>query len=183
MSQRSPIRLTPVRILPGQEEYQAILTWPFAAEPFYEGQVTRLLAHDIPFRVRYTFGLVWVYKDPDGNSVGFGTLDVCKDYQKYTGGRFHSYIPLLAVNPSFQRLGHGKSIVRHLIGEAALIARSPADFSNLLFLDVYAANTGAISLYEKQGFEILNLDCPIADTQENNEPYYVMAKQVSLAKP
>lgn len=183
MVPKQPIPLTPVRIVPGDEAYEAILTWPFAADPFYEGQVTRLLRNDIPVRVQYSFGLVWVYNDPNGNSVGFGTLDVCKDYERFTGGLFHSYIPLLAVNPSFQRLGHGKSIVQHLIGEAVLIARSPADFSDLLFLDVYTANTAAISLYEKQGFEILNLDCPIQDTQENNEPYFIMAKRVSLLKP
>ena len=178
-----PHPLAPIRIFPGDEEYQALLTWPFAADPFYEGQVIRILQKDIPFRVKYTFGLVWVYKDSNGNSVGFGTLDVCKDYERFTGGLFHSYIPLLAVNPSFQRLGHGKSIVQHLLGEAVLIARSPADFSDFLFLDVYTANAGAISLYEKQGFEILNLDCPIPDSEENNEPYLVMAKRVSLMKP
>jgi ribosomal protein S18 acetylase RimI-like enzyme len=183
MSRKPSIPLTPIKILPGDEEYQAILTWPFAADPFYEGQVAGLLRSDIPFRVLYSFGMIWVYKDPDGNSVGFGTIDVCRIYEQFTRGLFHSYIPLLAVNPSFQRLGHGKSIVQHLTAEAALIARSPADFSDLLFLDVYTANTGAISLYEKEGFEILNSDCPILDSQENHAPYFVMAKQVSLVKP
>lgn len=51
MSTREPISLVPVRTAPGEPEYQAILSWPFAAQPFYEGQVKRLLESDIPFRV------------------------------------------------------------------------------------------------------------------------------------
>jgi ribosomal protein S18 acetylase RimI-like enzyme len=181
MSPKIPIPLTALRIVPGEEEYQALLTWPFPAELFYEGQVTRLLRSDIPFRVQYSNGLVWVYQDPHGNSVGFGTLDLCKDYEQFTNGRLHLYIPLLAVNPPFQRLGHGRSIVEHLIGEAVLTTSRASVFSDLLFLDVYAANVGAITLYEKMGFEILNRDCPLFDLEEKNAPYFVMAKRISLA--
>jgi ribosomal protein S18 acetylase RimI-like enzyme len=181
MSILQPISLTPVRTAPGKPEFQAILTWPFAEQPFYEGQVKRLLQKDIPHRVMYGFCLVWVYRDPDGNVVGFGTLDVCKDYERFTGGKYHAYIPLLAVNPEFQKRGHGRSIVQHLIAEAVLIAQSPAGFSDLLFLDVYTANQGAISLYEKCGFVTLNPDAPILDPQENNAPYVIMAQKVAVA--
>ena len=31
--------------------------------------------------------------------VGFSTLDICKDYEQFTEGKYHCYIPLLAVNP------------------------------------------------------------------------------------
>src|SRR5262249_34013448 len=129
MGTPQPIPLTAVRTVPGEPEYQALLGGPFAAQPFYEGQVIRLLQHDIPHRVMYSFGLVWYYRDSDGNTVGFGTLDVCKDYERFTGGKHHCYIPLLAVNPAFQKRGHGRSIIEHLIGEAVLITQSPADFS------------------------------------------------------
>jgi len=129
----------------------------------------------------YSFGLVWVYQNPDGNTVGFGTLDVCKEYERFTDGKYHSYIPLLAVNPAFQKRGHGRSIVQHLIAEAVLIAQSPANFADFLFLDVYTANQGAIALYEKCGFVTLNPDAPILDPQENNEPYIIMAKKVAVA--
>jgi len=129
----------------------------------------------------YGFGVVWVYRDPAGNTVGFGTLDICKEYEHFTGGKYHSYIPLLAVNPVFQKRGHGRRIVEHLIAEAVLIAQSPADISDVLFLDVYTANQGAISLYTKCGFVILNPDTPIPDPQENNEPYVIMARSVAVA--
>jgi len=156
-----PIPLKAIRTAPSEPEYQALLAWPFAAQPFYEGQVLRLLQNDIPYRVMYNFGMVWVYRDPAGNTVGFGTLDVCKEYALFAGGKYHSYIPLLAVDPAFQKRGHGRSIVEHLIAEAALLAGSPADLSDRLFLDVYTANQGAISLYEKCGFVTLNPDAPI----------------------
>jgi ribosomal protein S18 acetylase RimI-like enzyme len=176
-----PIPLKAIRTAPNEPEYQALLAWPFAAQPFYEGQVLRLLQNDIPHRVMYSFGLVWVYRDPAGNTVGFGTLDVCKDYEHFTGGKYHSYIPLLAVNPAFQKRGHGRSILEHLIAEAGLIAQSPADFSDLLFLDVYTANQRAISLYDKCGFVTLNPNAPIPDAQENNETYVIMARSVAVA--
>jgi len=138
------------------------------------------LQNDIPYRVLFSFGLVWTYRDPDGNIVGFGTLDACKEYEQFTGGKTHSYIPLLAVNPAFQKRGHGRTIVEHLVAEAVLIAQSPADFSGLLFLDVYAANQGAITLYTKCGFVSLNSDSPLLDPQENNEPYIVMAIRTAV---
>jgi ribosomal protein S18 acetylase RimI-like enzyme len=87
----------------------------------------------------------------------------------------------LAVHPAFQKRGHGRGIVEHLIAEAVLLAQSPVDFSNLLFLDVYTANKGAISLYNKCGFVILNPDAPIPDPQENNEEYFLMARSVAVA--
>lgn len=159
----TPIPLTPIRINPGGPEYQAILTWPFADQPFFEGQVKRLLQEDIPRRVQDGFGLVWGYRDPSGNTVGFGTLDVCREYAQWAGGEAHSYIPLLAVNPGFQKRGHGRSIVQHLIAEAVLLAHNSANLSELLFLDVYTANQTAILLYEKCGFVALNAESPIAD--------------------
>jgi ribosomal protein S18 acetylase RimI-like enzyme len=180
MSTPDPIPLTPTRITPDKPEFQALLAWPFAEQPFYEGQVKRLLQNDIPYRVRYSNGLVWVYREPGGDMVGFGTLDVCKEYEDFTEGKYHSYIPLLAVNPAFQKRGHGRSIMKHLTAEAVVIAQSLANVSNLLFLDVYTANKGAISLYDKCGFSVLNSDTPIPDPQENNEPYVIMAKNVAV---
>src|SRR5438045_280890 len=114
MSTPPPIPVTPILILPGDSQYKNILAWPFAERPFYEGQVLRLLKNDIPYRVMYSAGasMVWVYRDPDGNTVGFGTLDLCREYARFTDGKYHTYIPLLAVNPAFRRRGHGRSIVQ-----------------------------------------------------------------------
>jgi ribosomal protein S18 acetylase RimI-like enzyme len=183
MATPPPVPLKAIRITCGDAEYLPLLGWPFAAPPFYEGQVIRLLQNDIPHRVMYSFGRVWVYRDPPGNTVGLGTLDVCQDYQQFTAGKFHCYIPLLAVNPAYQKRGHGRSIVEHLIAEATLIAQSPAGISDLLFLDVYTANKGAISLYQKCGFVSLNPGAPIPDPQENNEPYVIMARNVAPSTP
>jgi ribosomal protein S18 acetylase RimI-like enzyme len=181
MAPSQPIPLNAVRTAPGQPEYQSLLAWPFAAQPFYEGQVLRLLQNDIPHRVMYGVGLVWVYRNPAGETIGFGALDVCKEYEQFTGGKYHTYIPLLAVHPAFQKRGHGRSIVEHLITEAVWIAQSPGDFSDLLFLDVYTANQGAISLYNKCGFVALNSSAPIPDPQENNEAYILMARSLAVA--
>lgn len=175
------IPLRAIRTAPGESEYQALLSWPFAAKPIYEGQVLRLLQHDIPHRVMFSFGLVWLYRDPSGITVGFGTLDVCKEYERLTGGKYHAYIPLLAVNPAFQKRGHGRSIVEHLIAEAVLISHGVDDISDFLFLDVYTANQGAIALYQKCGFATLNQDAPIPDPEENNETYIIMARNLAVA--
>jgi ribosomal protein S18 acetylase RimI-like enzyme len=85
------------------------------------------------------------------------------------------------VHPAFQKRGYGRGIVEHLIAEAVLIAQSPGDISDLLFLDVYTANKGAISLYNKCGFVTLNPDAAIPDPQENNETYFLMARSVAVA--
>ena len=85
------------------------------------------------------------------------------------------------MDPAFQKRGHGRSIVEHLIAEAVLLAGSPADFSDRLLLDVYRANHGAISLYEKCGFVTLNPDAPIPDPQENDKTYVIMARSVAVA--
>jgi ribosomal protein S18 acetylase RimI-like enzyme len=181
MAGAQPIPLKAIRTAPGEPEYQALLAWPFAAQPFYEKQVLGLLQNDIPNRVMFGFGLVWVYQDPNGNKVGFGTLDLCRENERFTGGKHHAYIPLLAVHPACRGQGHGRSIVEHLVAEAVLIAQSPHDLSNLLFLDVYTANQPAIALYEKCGFTILNPAAPIPDPQEHNETYVIMARNVAIA--
>ena len=167
-------------IFPGEPEYEAILEWPFSDAVFYERQVEQLLGTDIPRRVLLESAFVWAYRDQHRNTVGFGTLTVCRDYEILTGGRSHCYIPLLAVNPVFQRRGHGRRIVEHLTAEVVSVARRLEDCSDVVFLDVYVENTSAISLYEKCGFAVLNPDAPIPDPGENNELYFVMGRKVSL---
>ncbi len=175
--------MTPIQTEIGEPEFQAILAWQFPKGPFYEAQVLRLLSQDIPHRMVYGYCCIWVYRDPHGNVVGFGTVDICKEYEEFTDGKHHTYIPVLAVNPVFQRRGHGRSIVEHLIAEAALVAQSMPNISDVLFLDVYTANRAAVSLYERCGFVSLNPDSPILDPTEHSEPYVVMAKRVSIASP
>jgi ribosomal protein S18 acetylase RimI-like enzyme len=124
------------------------------------------------------YGRIWVYRDPDRQLVGFGTFDICKDCLQYARTPLHSYIPLLAVNPATERRGHGTSIVRHLISEAAIVALQYDRLFDVLFLDVYTANEGAIKLYEKCGFATLT-DEPIPDPKEDGKPYIIMARRVS----
>lgn len=180
-SQSAP--LTPIQITCGDSEYQAILAWQFVDEPFYECQVLQVLGQDIPRRMAFGCCAMWAYRDSHGNVVGFGTLDICQEYARFTGGTHHCYIPVLAVNTAFQRQGHGRRIVDHLAAEAVLVRQATNDISDLLFLDVYSANKAAAALYEKCGFTVLNPDNPIPDPAENNETYLVMAKRVSIASP
>lgn len=181
MSTPEPIPLTPIQTEISEPEFQAILAWQFPQAPFYEAQVLRLLREDIPHRMDHGNCSIWVYRDPLGNVVGFGTLDICKEYEQFTGGKYHSYIPVLAVNPAFQRRGHGRSIVDHLTAEAVLITQSMQTISDVLFLDVYVANRAAVALYEKCDFVSLNPDSPTLDPGENHQPYVVMARRVSIA--
>jgi len=128
----------------------------------------------------YGNGRTWVYRDPENCLVGFGTIDVCDDYRDYTGDKPHPYIPLLAVNPTIQSLGYGTSIVRHLIGEAAILARHQCGVDDVLFLDVYTDNVRAIRLYTNCGFATITTD-PIPDPLENGAGYIIMARRVSVA--
>jgi ribosomal protein S18 acetylase RimI-like enzyme len=181
MANSTPIPLTPRSSYPGRPDFQRLLTWAFRDEPFYEGQVLRSLRDDIRHRVRQGRCRFWTYQDPAGNVVGFGSLELSGLYSKYVGGKPHYYIPLLAVNPGFLRLGHGKSIVRLLVEAATIQAmRCQPAHSDVLFLDVYTANQPAVDLYVKNGFEILNPDAPIPDPEESDETYFVMGRRLDL---
>src|SRR4051812_16115546 len=112
MSGPTPIPLTPSLIELDSEEFREICGWPFAADDSY---VNRLLQNDIRQYVQFYSGRIWAYRDPDGRLVGFGALSMSEACRALNGGRPHSYIPLLAVNPTIKSLGFGTSIVRHLI--------------------------------------------------------------------
>ncbi|WP_082840151.1 GNAT family N-acetyltransferase [Gemmata sp. SH-PL17] len=126
------------------------------------------------------------YSDPPLGKefVGFGILQIEEHYSNYTGGLPHCYIPLLSVKPGIKSMGYGKSIVDHLIAEAALNVRDFEGYvSSYLFLDVYVANEPAIRLYrDKCQFVVLNPNNPISDPDEHNEPYFVMARNVALSE-
>lgn len=175
MSDRPPIPLTPVLIELSSPEFAAIAGWPYP-DPF----VTRLLQYDVPQRVLFGNCRVWVYRDPDGRLVGFGTLDVCDDYREFTAGQLHPYIPLLAVNPTIKSLGYGTSIVRHLADEAAVTACRPGGCHDVLYLDVYTTSQKAIGVYTDCGFKLVTSD-PIPDPHDDGKLYIVMAKRVAVA--
>jgi ribosomal protein S18 acetylase RimI-like enzyme len=175
MSDRTPIPLTPKLIELDSPEFEEICLWRFD-----EDYVGRRLQDAIPWRVQRGTCQIWAYRDPDGQVVGFGTIDVCLDYGDLTGARPHPYIPLLAVNKSMEGRGHGKWIVRHLIGEAAILATGPGACYEILFLDVYTDNTRAIGLYEKCGF-IRSLAEPRLHQEEGNRPYIITEMRVSMA--
>ena len=146
--------LHPTTTYPGQPEYEDLLRWPFPPEPFYSGQVLELLKFDIPEKVLFGTCFTWVYRDAAGTSVGFGAVELCKEYEQFTGGRRHTYIPVIGVHPEFQGRGYGRAIVEHLVTEAVLFFHSPLNcltgdtqegFSDLLFLDVYSASTGRLN--------------------------------------
>jgi len=167
-------RLVPIQIQLNHPIFQAICRWPFADE-----FVGRLLANDIPQRVKYGKGRIWVYRDPNQTVVGFGVIDVCDDYRALTGDKSHPYIPLLAVNPANQGRGYGTFIVGHLIAEAALLAAQPnSECHDVLFLEAYTSSEKAISLYERCGFARLR-NAPFFD-QVAQKPYFVMTKRVNI---
>jgi GNAT superfamily N-acetyltransferase len=143
---REAIRLTvhPVRV--DSPEFGTICGWPFP-----DNFVHRLIRDDIPQRVVFGRCLVFLYRDPTGQPVGFGTLDICSDYCTMVGDALHPYIPLLAVNPTVRSLGYGTSILRHLIAEAVVLSRLNS-CADILFLDVYTSSARARALYERELF-------------------------------
>jgi ribosomal protein S18 acetylase RimI-like enzyme len=173
MSDRTLVSLTPSLIELDSSEFEELCAWPFA-DPY----VGRMLRDDIPQRVQYGGGRIWIYRDPSSLAVGFGTFDICSDYRAYTNNAPHTYIPLLAVNPRIKSLGYGESIVRHLIGEAAIAVRQATTCYDFLFLDVYADNARAIRLYERCAFSRL-IGGPLHDMEEDGREYIIMARRVS----
>jgi GNAT superfamily N-acetyltransferase len=169
---REVIPLTAVTIQTNSPEFSTIAKWPFE-----DSFVQRLLRDDIPIRALFGNCRVFLYHDPKGQPVGFGTLDVCGDYSQIVGDTLHPYIPLLGVNPTIKSLGYGTSIVRHLIGEAAILpcVRCGAD---ILLLDVYTTSLRARALYDRELFRPITDE--IYDPVENKN-YIVMARRVSTA--
>jgi len=163
MSERAPIPLSASRVELGSDDFTLIVKWPYA-DPY----VHRLLRSDLPKRVKFNNGRIWIFRDPMGQPVGFGSFDLCHDYKLFTDGKIHPYIPLIAVNPTIKSLGYGTSIANYLIGEAALIAREVSTCSDVLFLDVYVSNLRAIALYKRVGFEVLT-DAPFEDAIEGSQ--------------
>lgn len=170
---RVPALLVPVQIAPAPPDLDELLAWPYD-DPF----VSRILAIDIPQRSRYGNCRLWRYHDSSGAGVGFGTLDVCDDWGRFTGGQSHPYVPLLAVSRVFQRRGYGAAILRHLVEEAALLAAQPGGCYGSLFLDVYTSSVGAIRLYEANDFTAVAAD-PLHDPDEDGKPYLVMARRLT----
>ena len=185
---QQPRSLIAIPLAVNSSEFRRIQGWAYPDEPFYLRQVRQMLLRDIPQIALFENCAIWGYIDPAAASdfVGFGTIRVSDLYSRYTGGQPHCYIPLLAVNSRVQSYGYGKSIVEHLVAEAAIVhaALCPVgSISDLVFLDVYKANEKAYRLYhEKCQFVPLNPDAPILDPDENNEPYIIMARNISIFK-
>jgi ribosomal protein S18 acetylase RimI-like enzyme len=151
--------------------FTAITQWPFE-----EDFVARILADDIPQRVKYQNCGFWADLNPEKAIVAFGSLSVCHEYAELTDGLPHTYIPLLAVHPDQRGLGHGRSVFDHLVSEAACIVRAkPGSVQHAVFLDVYKKSTVALGLYQKCGFQTLGSG-PFVDPLIN-EPYRVLAKR------
>lgn len=165
-------KLVPVPVEIGSPIFAAIKEWAFEDE-----FVARILADDIPQRVAFGIGRVWAYEDPVKNLVGFGTLDICEDYAALTGGKPHTFIPLLAVHPDHHRKGYGRAIVDHLVGEAACTVRLLENvLDTAVLLDVYEESAAARGLYQKCGFMDLSPE-PLVDPA-NGKRYRIMAKRV-----
>ena len=156
-------------------EFEAVAAWPFE-----DDFVSRLLETDIAQRMQYNNCRLWTYHNPDGETVGFGTLEISDYYAEYASGLRHMYIPLLALKPNVGSYGYRTSIVKHLITEAEKVAAADSLCDTLLFLDVYLTSTAAIGLYNECGFHRL-LDEPFSDDQAVGKPYYSMTKSLADA--
>lgn len=169
------IPLTPFPVDINGPLFQAISKWRLEKS---EEFVSRILTDDIPQRIKYEQARIWAYRDPDKNIVGFGTLSLCNDLHEFTEGTpLHTYIPLLAVHPDQRGFGHGRTILEHLVGEAAALAAERSDdVSHFVFLDVYEDSKDAIGLYHKCGFQRLGSG-PLMDPA-NGEAFWVMAKRI-----
>lgn len=175
MPDRAPTDLLAVPIALDSPEFATICDWPF-----HDEYVRRVLRNNIPQRAYRGAGQVWIYMSAEREIIGFGTIDVCREYEDYTQGQPHPYIPLLAVNPAHLGRGYGSYIVRHLIQLATNLADTVEGCRDVLFLDVYTDNEVAIRLYQKCGFEIAEPD-PRTDPDENDRPYLIMAIRVSAS--
>lgn len=174
MSHGLPIPLSPVLIGLESPEFETISGWPFA-----DSFVKRLLQEDLPQRVQFGNCKIWAYRAPNGQLVGFGSLDVSTECLEFTQGKAHPYIPLLAINPLIRSLGYGTSIVRHLIDEAALLTLR-GHCHDVLFLDVYTSSEKAIRVYTDCGFVTVTPEA-IVDPQEGGKSYIIMAQRVSIS--
>jgi ribosomal protein S18 acetylase RimI-like enzyme len=83
-----------------------------------------------------------------------------------------------STHPDHRGLGHGRSVIDHLVGEAARIVKANlGHLHHAVFLDVYLKSVAAIGLYDKCGFQALGSG-PFVDPL-NKEPYRIMAKRLA----
>jgi ribosomal protein S18 acetylase RimI-like enzyme len=180
MCDRTQVPLKAAQIELDSTEFQEICGWPLGDEP--DAYVSRMLRNDIPLRKELWNTQIWSYRDRTGELVGFGTIEVCDEYQAETDGQNHPYIPLLAVKPSKQGRGYGTAIIRHLIAQGVILV-SLQGCRDVLFLDVYTDKEDVIRLYEKQecGFEKSAREA-IPDDRENNRTFIIMTKSLAVAQ-
>jgi len=100
MTDPPSIVLTPFLVPPNGPVFAEISRWPFA-----DAYIGRLLRGDIPQRAKFNNCRIWAYRDSDREIVGFGTIDVCTEYNRLRNNRPYPYIPLLAVNPAVKDAG------------------------------------------------------------------------------
>lgn len=178
MPDAPPGTLLPQSILFDSPDFRDLLTWEFQ-----DRFVSRLLRSDVQTRFFKGRERVWIFRDPGLRGspvVGFGTLDICSDYS-LPGEPPHLFIPLLATHEDHSGKGYGKRLLRFLIDEAALLARSPGGdgCSDLLFLEAYTFSVAAISLYTKHG-AFVEVARGI-DPDEDSREYVVMSRNVGIA--
>ena len=127
---------------------------------------------------------MWAYRDPENFPHRIWDAQFMLDYHAFSDDMDHTYIPLLAVHPENGGMGHGTSIVTHLVETAACYidacSKIPNKISDFVFLDVYEESAGAIRTYQKCGFVFLG-NCTYSDPI-NNKSFYVMAKRVPTSK-
>lgn len=187
MSNGPPVPAILIPKLLSLREVEELAEWPYPDEPFYVNQVHRSLVYDIPQLMAQQVCGTYGYYDPalpaGEQLVGFGVIHMSSNYYELTDRKKHCYIPLLSVKPQIESKGYGGTIVSHLSQEAARIVKhlnkQAQVISENLFLDVYVANEAAINCYRKNGFVIINESDPLIDEDEDNAPYFVMAKSVA----
>ncbi len=182
MSNPPVVILSPQPIVHSHSEFKELLSWQYEGDDAF---VTRLLENDIPQRILFEGCTLWVYRDrmnhPDGKIVGFGALAINRDHSRYTHGNPHLHIPLLGKNPSVKSLGYGKSILNHLISEAALRVKWQNLKSDAVFLEVYTTSIKAISLYQDD-FGFVKLTASPCDDKAEGKQFWVMARSVGVVR-
>ena len=116
MSRSADTVSIPFRIDCGSSEYHSLLSWSFPSVPFYERQVLRVLAVDVPQRFAAGNCQCWIYKDGADEVVGFGVIQfMSEDCLSFAEpGKLHTYLVVLGTHPGHQKRGHGKRIFNHL---------------------------------------------------------------------
>ena len=128
-------------------------------QSIYQFPWTRGIFHDC-LHVGYASWVLQV----DGEIVAYAILSIAAE---------EAHVLTLCVKPAVQRQGYGRSLMQHMLDTAQ------ERHANAVYLEVRPSNQGAITLYQKMGFNEVGIRPDYYPAENGREDAMIMACNLS----